>query len=104
MFYPSNSESSDPPVIFIKVSFFKLFAKENDMRTKTTSKGNDTKREAVFGARKVINVPEGFKKKIFMLLVPPGTSEGSKMRLSGLGRKLDGGKSGDLYLKVNIED
>jgi len=63
-----------------------------------------TKREAVFGARKVINVPEGFKKKIFMLLVPPGTSEGSKMRLSGLGRKLDGGKSGDLYLKVNIED
>ncbi len=63
-----------------------------------------TKREATFGARKLINIPEGFKKKRFVLIIPPGTSEGSKMKLSGLGRKLDGGESGDLYLKVNIED
>ena len=63
-----------------------------------------TRREATFGARKLINIPEGFKKKRFVLIIPPGTSEGSKMRLSGLGRKLDGGESGDLYLKVNIED
>lgn len=63
-----------------------------------------TRREAAFGARKLINIPEGFKKKRFVLIIPPGTSEGSKMRLSGLGRKLDGGESGDLYLKVNMED
>jgi len=63
-----------------------------------------TRREATFGARKLINIPEGFKKKRFVLIIPPDASEGSKMRLSGLGRKLDGGESGDLYLKVNIED
>jgi hypothetical protein len=63
-----------------------------------------TKREAIFGARKLVNIPQGFKKKVFVLVVPPGTSEGSKMRLSGLGRQLDGGRSGDLYLKVKTED
>jgi len=63
-----------------------------------------SKREAVFGARKLINIPEGFKKRTFFLTIPPATSEGSKLRLSGLGRQLDGGRSGDLYLKVNIED
>jgi len=63
-----------------------------------------TKREAVFGARKLINIPKGFKKRTFFLTIPPGTSEGSKLKLSGLGRQLDGGRSGDLYLKVNIED
>jgi membrane associated rhomboid family serine protease len=47
-----------------------------------------TKREALFGARKLINIP----------------SEGSKLRLSGLGRQLDGGRRGDLYLKVIVED
>jgi len=63
-----------------------------------------TKREALFGARKLVNIPKGFKKRVFVLVIPPGTSEGSKMRLSGLGRQLDDGRSGDLYLKVNIEN
>jgi DnaJ-class molecular chaperone len=63
-----------------------------------------TRRETAFGARKLVNIPKGFKKKLFVLIIPPGTSEGSKMKLSGLGRKLDGGESGDLYLKVNMED
>lgn len=63
-----------------------------------------TKREALFGARKLINIPSGFKKRAFVLIIPPGTSEGSKLRLSGLGRQLDDGKSGDLYLKVSVED
>jgi len=63
-----------------------------------------TKREAVSGVRKLINIPKGFKKRTFMVVIPAGISDGSKMRLSGLGRQLDGGRSGDLYLKVNIED
>jgi len=63
-----------------------------------------TRREATFGARKLINIPKGFKKRTFILIIPPGTSEGSKLRLSGLGRQLDGGKRGDLYLKVIVED
>ena len=63
-----------------------------------------TKREVLFGARKLINIPKGFKKRTFILIIPPGTSEGSKLRLSGLGRQLDGGRRGDLYLKVIVED
>jgi membrane associated rhomboid family serine protease len=63
-----------------------------------------TKREALLGARKLVNIPKGFKKRMFVLIIPPGTSEGSKLRLSGLGRQLDDGKSGDLYLKVSVED
>jgi hypothetical protein len=63
-----------------------------------------TRQEALFGARKLVNIPEGFKKRTFLVNIPPGTSEGSKLRLSGLGRKLNGEKRGDFYLKVIVED
>jgi DnaJ-class molecular chaperone len=63
-----------------------------------------TKREAIFGARKLVNIPEGFKKRMFVLNVPPGTSEGSKLRLPGLGRQLNGKRRGDFYLKIKVED
>ena len=63
-----------------------------------------TKSEAVFGARKLVNIPEGFKKRMFVLNIPPGTSRGSKLRLSGLGRKLNGKSKGDFYLKIKAED
>ena len=61
-----------------------------------------TPREAMFGARKLLNLAQGFKKKTFMLNVPPGVSEGSKLRLKGMGKKLPNGAKGDLYLKVMI--
>jgi len=63
-----------------------------------------TKREAIFGARKLVNIPKGFKKRMFMLNIPPGTSEGSKLRLPGLGRQLNGERRGDFYLKIKVED
>ena len=63
-----------------------------------------TRTEAFKGTGKLVNIPEGYKKRTFRLIIPPGTSEGSKLRLSGLGRQLDGGRRGDLFLKVNIED
>ncbi|UCF71936.1 MAG: rhomboid family intramembrane serine protease [Deltaproteobacteria bacterium] len=63
-----------------------------------------TQKEALYGARKLVNIPEGLKKRMFVLLIPPGTSEGSKLRLSGLGGQLKGGDRGDLYLKVKVED
>jgi len=63
-----------------------------------------TGREAFNGTGKLVNIPEGYKKRTFRLIIPPGTSEGSKLRLSGLGRELDGGERGDLFLKVQIED
>jgi membrane associated rhomboid family serine protease len=63
-----------------------------------------TQKEALYGARKLVNIPEGFKKRMFVVVIPPGTEEGSKLRLSGLGGQLDGGDRGDLYLKVKVED
>jgi DnaJ-class molecular chaperone len=41
---------------------------------------------------------------MFVLNIPPGTSEGSKLRLSGLGRQLNGKRRGDFYLKIKVED
>lgn len=61
-----------------------------------------TEREALFGARKLVNIPEGFKKRTFFLTVPQGVSEGSTLRLKGLGRQAAKGLRGDLYLKVQI--
>jgi hypothetical protein len=63
-----------------------------------------TGREARSGTRKLVNIPEGLKKRTYVLVIPPGTTEGAKLRLSGLGRLLDNGERGDLFLKVQIED
>jgi membrane associated rhomboid family serine protease len=63
-----------------------------------------TKKESVFGARKLVNIPEGFKKRMFVLNIPPGSSEGSKLRLSGLGRRINGDKRGDFYVKIKVEE
>jgi len=61
-----------------------------------------TEREALFGARKLINIAEGFKKKTFLLTIPPGVSQGSRLKLKGLGRRAPDGSRGDLYMKVEI--
>ena len=63
-----------------------------------------TKREALFGARKLVNIPEGFKKRTFFLTIPAGISEGTTLRLKGMGRQMAEGLRGDLYLKVQIRD
>jgi membrane associated rhomboid family serine protease len=61
-----------------------------------------TEREALFGARKLVNIPEGFKKRTFFLTIPAGILEGSTLRLKGLGRRTAEGLRGDLYLRVRI--
>ncbi len=61
-----------------------------------------SQRESLFGARKLINIAHGFKKRTFLLTVPPGVSEGSTLRLKGMGRSKAEGAKGDLYLKVQI--
>lgn len=62
-----------------------------------------TEREALFGARKLVNIPEGFKKRTFFLSIPPGLTAGSTLRLKGMGRKTAHGFRGDLYLKVQVQ-
>ncbi len=63
-----------------------------------------SEREALFGARKLVNIAQGFKKRTFLLAIPPGVSDGSKLRLKGMGQQLPEGLRGDLYLKVQIRD
>jgi hypothetical protein len=59
--------------------------------------------EAAKGTRKLVNIPLGFKKRMFNVKVPPGIQEGTVLRLKGLGQRSDSGATGDLYLKVAIE-
>jgi len=59
--------------------------------------------EATKGTRKLVNIPLGFKKKMFNVKVPAGIQEGNVLRLKGLGQRSGSGEIGDLYLKVKIE-
>ncbi|MBW2000253.1 MAG: rhomboid family intramembrane serine protease [Deltaproteobacteria bacterium] len=61
-----------------------------------------TPAEARLGARKLVNIPYGFRSRILRVNVPPGVRDGMILRLAGLGRDLPGGRRGDLYLKVRI--
>jgi membrane associated rhomboid family serine protease len=63
-----------------------------------------SEREALFGARKLVNIALGFRKKTFLLTIPPGVAEGTKLRLKGMGRPMPGGQRGDLFLKVQIRE
>lgn len=45
------------------------------------------------------------KMKVFTITIPAGIRNGEKIRLLGQGKQgTDGGKNGDLFIKVNIED
>lgn len=59
-----------------------------------------TPTEAKFGARKMVNVPWGYEKRLFTVVVPPGVRPGTRLRLKGLGKSGPGGERGDIYLEV----
>jgi membrane associated rhomboid family serine protease len=61
-----------------------------------------TPHEAITGTRKLVNIPWGFHKRLYKVLVPAGMQEGRKLRLKGLGKQDPDGVRGDLYLKVLI--
>jgi membrane associated rhomboid family serine protease len=61
-----------------------------------------TPREAELGTRKLVNITRGSQKRPFRITVPPGAKDGTVLRLAGLGRKIENGQRGDLYLKVLI--
>jgi membrane associated rhomboid family serine protease len=62
-----------------------------------------TPHEAAGGTRKLINIPQGFRKRLLRVTVPPGVRAGSKLRLKGLGKESGSNVRGDLYLKVAID-
>jgi len=59
--------------------------------------------EAITGTRKLVNIPWGFQKRLFKVIVPPGIKEGSLLKLRGMGKDTPHGQRGDLLLKVSIE-
>jgi len=62
-----------------------------------------TSREARTGARKLISVPQGLRKRPLWVTIPAGVAEGTRLRLKGLGRSDDEGNRGDLFLVVRLE-
>lgn len=63
-----------------------------------------TSREAQYGTRKMISVPQGIRKRSLMVTIPAGMKEGQRLRLKGLGRKDAEGDRGDLFLEVRTVD
>ena len=63
-----------------------------------------TPEEAARGARKLISIPFGYQKKTIVVRIPPGIRDGTKLRLEGMGRKINGDQRGDLYLQVTVKD
>ena len=62
--------------------------------------------DAYFGLEKKISFKTvNGKIKSFSVKVPEGIRNGEKIRLFGLGKAgLNGGKNGDMFIKINIED
>ncbi|MFB3886617.1 MAG: rhomboid family intramembrane serine protease [Thermodesulfobacteriota bacterium] len=63
-----------------------------------------TPREASHGARKMVTIPKGLRKRTLIVTIPPGVEEGTRLRLKGLGKRDDDGNRGDLFLEVQITD
>jgi len=61
-----------------------------------------TAKEARNGTRKMISVPGDAAKRAFMVTIAPGTENGTRIRLAGLGRA-ESGRAGDIYLEIRVE-
>jgi hypothetical protein len=61
-----------------------------------------TPNEALHGARKLVEIPQGLKKRHVIVTIPPGVRQGTQLRLKGLGRTDREGNRGDLFLEVRI--
>ena len=59
-----------------------------------------TPREALWGARKLVSIPQ--RRKTVVVTIPPKVSDGTRLRLRGMGRSSPHGERGDLYLTVKI--
>jgi hypothetical protein len=58
--------------------------------------------EALAGARKIVNIPWGFYKRIYRVTVPAGVKPGARLRLVGMGQTSGPHTRGDMYLKIEI--
>jgi membrane associated rhomboid family serine protease len=58
--------------------------------------------EARLGTRKVLSIPSGSKKRLLRVTVPPGSRDGSVLRLTGAGPKLKDGTKQDIHLRITV--
>ncbi len=59
-----------------------------------------TPREALLGTRKFVTIP--YRRRTVAVTIPPEMSDGTRLRLRGMGRTSPHGERGDLYLTVKI--
>jgi hypothetical protein len=62
-----------------------------------------TPKEALQGARKLVAIPQGLKKRHVIVTIPQGVRQNTRLRLKGLGRGDREGNRGDLFLEVRIQ-
>ncbi|RLB91027.1 MAG: rhomboid family intramembrane serine protease [Deltaproteobacteria bacterium] len=60
--------------------------------------------EAIAGTNKMVTIPWGFYKPLYRVKVPPGVKQGTRLKLSGMGKSMPDGAKGDMYLMVNIKN
>ncbi|MBN1828504.1 MAG: rhomboid family intramembrane serine protease [Deltaproteobacteria bacterium] len=58
--------------------------------------------EARRGARKIVNIPHGVRKRLMNVTIPPGVGDGTLLRLAGAGASADGNRRADAFLKIRI--
>ncbi|MFH2059700.1 MAG: rhomboid family intramembrane serine protease [Pseudomonadota bacterium] len=63
-----------------------------------------TATEAMAGTKKLVTIPWGFYKPLYRVNIPPGVKQGSRLRLSRMGKATPDGIKGDMYLTVNIKN
>jgi membrane associated rhomboid family serine protease len=59
--------------------------------------------EALAGTRKRVALAAGWRRRTFLVTVPPGIRAGKSLRLRGLGGTSSDGRRGDLYLSIELE-
>ena len=101
-----------------KESIFQIFLGNVDENTekqenKEATRGEDVETEidiqldeAYFGTEKKISLKESSgKNRIISVTIPKGIQNGEKIRLIGQGKDgKNGGKNGDMYIKMNIQN
>ena len=60
--------------------------------------------EAIAGTNKMVTIPWGFYKPLYRVKIPPGVKQGTRLKLSGMGKSIPDGVKGDMYLRVNIKN
>lgn len=59
--------------------------------------------ESIIGVNKTVTIPWGFYNPLYKVKIPAGVKQGTRLRLSGMGKIKPDGTKGDMYLKVNIK-